>query len=32
MNGLDINEMMIPIPAVDLIIKKVESQSSVKKN
>jgi uridine kinase len=27
MTGLDINEIMIPIPAVDLIIKKVESQS-----
>ena len=32
MTGLDINEIMIPIPAVDLIIKKVESQSLAQKN
>lgn len=25
MDGLDLNEVMIPIPAIDLIIKQVES-------
>jgi hypothetical protein len=28
MDNLDINELMIPMPAIDLIIKQVESRSN----
>lgn len=31
MDSIDVNELMIPIPAVDLIIKQVESSHSTKK-
>jgi hypothetical protein len=31
MDSIDVNELMIPIPAVDLIIKQVESSHSSKK-
>lgn len=30
MDSIDVNELMIPIPAVDLIIKQVESSHSTK--